>query len=366
MTDWGCFPGEYSMMQRRGGLKSAVSVGATLVLVGVANPAVPAAVVSSAKSTTAAAARAAAPVAWFVPPDPIFYHRSLKCTGTSPYMALFAPGAPWRQAAAHIRVLETNFLWVADGPRGDLAREFDYLKRHGIALGLGGGVLTCRGLTGKVEGFAGRRVLRQVPRIARRVRRAGETVRYIGMDEPVFYGSIYSGRLARHWTPAHVAANATKTLRALSSAFPGLKVVDIEPLGGPPRQVALEIRRYKSAIEAFRQDGMPVTSFRTDVSWWALPPGALAALCKMLRSEHVTFGVICDGSGHTDAAWVRSAEINMARVRAAVGNPDVVVFQSWMRHPAQFLPENAAYSFTHLIDWYFSTWQANHREEGHK
>ena len=102
--------------------------------------------------------------------------------------------------------------------------------------------------------------------------------------------------------------------------------------------------------------GVPLAFFHADVSW-STPsyPEKLAALHKLVASEHIAFGVIYNGNAEdlSDAAWLRSAESHMADVESAIGTPDQVIFQSWNSYPKKLLPESAPDAFTHLIDLYF-------------
>ncbi len=294
----------------------------------------------------------AEPILWFCPHAPRLLPKPTRMARLRrrEYRRLFAPGAAWQVAAAHINIFKIPGRWTLLGSPADLVRQFAFLKRRHIALALEFGVLNAPGRAGKVEGFVGASLLSA----ARRIQHYGGALEYLAMDEPIFFGSIYGGRFATHWRPRHVVANAAKYLGALRTVYPGVKIGDIEPLGGSPRGIKLEIQQYRQGVAAFRRAGIPLAFFHADVNWPCLPPGALLALRQMTHSEHVPFGVICDGQADAagNTAWLRAAERHLARAQAAAGTPDQIVFQSWNPYPLKLLPETAPNSFTHLIDAY--------------
>lgn len=300
-----------------------------------------------------AAVNAAEPAVWFCPLDPLL-RPEVGYGGSPQYMELFAPDAQWQKAASRVRIFKIYPQWIGAASDADLQRQFADLKRRGIALGLEYGVLTASGTCGKgVEGFGGGTLLKA----AERIERNGGTLSYVAMDEPIFFGCLYSGHNACHWTPEQVAAVARTNLMKLLAAYPRVKVGDIEVLGNTPLDLTLE--PYRRGIRAFREAGVPLAFFHADLNWKAAPPaqGSLAALRGVVDSEQVPFGVIYDGNGNDpdDAAWISAAQAHMEEAEAAVGAPDQVIFQSWHRCPKKLLPEEAPNSFAHLINAYFRT-----------
>jgi hypothetical protein len=290
---------------------------------------------------------------WFSALDPV-QRPEVGYGGSPQYMDLFSPNAPWQHAASHVRVFKVYGQWVDQASDVDLRRQFADLKQRGIALGLDAGAMTAPGPCGiGVEGYGGQSLVQ----MAKRIQQDGGTLSYLAMDELLYFGSIYDGKNACHWTPEQAVAAAVPNLKVLLAAFPDIKVGDIEPVGEPPLETTND--RYRRGIEAFQRAlGFPLVFFHADVSW-STPSFSekLVALHKMVESEHVPFGVIYDGNPNdfSDATWLQSAESHMAEVERAIGTPEHVIFQSWNRYPRKLLPESAPDAFTHLIDSYFHT-----------
>jgi hypothetical protein len=297
------------------------------------------------------AAGAASPAVWFVPLDPLL-RPEVGYGGSPEYMGLFTPDAPWKHAAQRVRVFKIYPQWIMGARDADLQQQFADLKRRGIALALEFGMMTTSGTCGRgVEGFGGE----FVAKAAHRIQMNGGTLDYLAMDEPLFFGTLYTGPNACRWTPAQAAASAAPNLEALRSIFPRVQIGDIEPIGAS--DMAGMADHYRQGMEAFRHAlGRPLAFFDADLDWNAISSlDGLKALQKLAAAEQVPFGVIYDGNPDdpSSAAWIHSAELHMAEAESAIEIPDQVIFQSWEREPKKLLPETASDSFTGLIDEYF-------------
>lgn len=296
--------------------------------------------------------RAAAPQIWFCPLDPIF-RPEVNYGGSPQYMSLFNPSAAWTQAASRVDVFKIYPQWIGSATDADLQVQFADLNRRGIALALEYGVLTASSQCGAgVEGFAGQS--QALLNAALRIQRNGGTLRYVGMDEPIYFSTLYNGANACQWTVDQMAANAAMSIRALLAQFPDVLIGDIEPF---PVSASNWLPQYQAGIEAFRNAfGFPPAFFDADVEWDA--PSYLADLDsvrKMLASEGVPFGIIYNGNANdtSDSQWIQSATQHMLAVELNLGSPDQVIFQSWHAFPQKLLPETDPDSFTSLIDTYF-------------
>jgi hypothetical protein len=293
----------------------------------------------------------AEPQVWFAALDPVL-RPEVGYGGSPQYMELFSPRAPWERAASHVGVIKVYGQWIDHASDADLQRQFADLKRRGIALALEFGAMSAERCGMGVEGYGGQGILEA----ARRIQRNGGVLSYLAMDEPLYFGSIYDGKNACHWTPEQAAASAVPNLKALRTLFPQVKIGDIEPVGEPTLEITSD--RYRRGIRAFHALGVPLAFFHADVSWWTPSyPEKLSALHKLVASEHIAFGVIYNGNAEdpSDAAWLQSAESHMADVERILGTPEQVIFQSWNSYPKKLLPESAPDAFTHLIDLYFRT-----------
>jgi uncharacterized protein (TIGR03437 family) len=291
---------------------------------------------------------ASAPEVWFCPLDPLI---RASYGGSPQYMSLFTPNAPWAQSASHVNVFKIYPQWIDEAADTDLQTQFASLNRAGIALALEYGVLTASTQCGAgVEGFGGEGLMNA----ALRIKRNGGILRYLAMDEPIYFSTLYTGANACHWTVDQMAANAASNLRMLIAQFPGLVIGDIEPV---PVPAANWISQYQAGIQAFRKAlGFPLGFFHADVLWDSPTYLTdLASLRGMLASEGVRFGVIYNGNGYdtSDAQWIQSATQHMFASELNVGSPDAATFQSWNAYPRKLLPESDPDSFTGLVNAYF-------------
>jgi hypothetical protein len=287
---------------------------------------------------------------WFSPLDPI-YRPEVGYGGSPEYMKLFGFDSPWKRASHHVHVFKIYPQWILHATDNELQIQFADLKRRGIELALEFGVLSESSLCGSgVEGFGGGGVLEA----ARRIRRNGGELRYLAMDEPCFFGTIFSGTNACRWSPDQMAENAARNIRALQAEFPDVIVGEIEPI---PACFPDWASRYKEGILAFgRALGFLPAFFHADVNWMSNTfRSDLPELHAMLLSLRIPLGVIYDGnmSDISDATWLRSASEHLDEVEFSGIVPQDVVFQSWDAFPRRLLPEEHSDSFTYFIDSYF-------------
>jgi len=291
---------------------------------------------------------ASAQEVWFCPLDPLV---RTGYGGSPQYMSLFATNAPWAQAKARVKVFKIYPKWIDEATDADLKTQIAALQNAGIALALEYGVLSSSAQCGSgVEGFGGEGLVNA----ARRIKQNGGTLRYLAMDEPIYFATMYTGANACHWTVDQMAASAAPNLKALMAQFPALAVGDIEPVSAASGNW---LAQYQAGIESFRKAmGSPIAFFHADVLWDAPTYLTdLAALRKMLASEGVRSGIIYNGgvSDNSDAQWVQSAARHMVASELSQGSPDMVIFQSWNGYPQKLLPETDSDSFTSLINTYF-------------
>jgi hypothetical protein len=290
----------------------------------------------------------AEPQVWFSPLDPLFRPEA-NYGGAQSYMQLFMPNSPWAKAAAHVSVFKIYPQWIARASDDDLEHQFADLRRRGIALALEYGVLATPKYCGRgIEGQGGQTLLAA----ARRIQKNGGILRYLAMDEPIYFSTMYSGHGACRWQPEQTAENVAANIRTLLQAFPLIQVGEIERLHGLE-----DVQQYKRGIESFRKVlNIAPAFFHADVVWdsadWQV---GLAALREMVKREGILFGVIYNGNRDdpTSDAWIRAAELHMMEAESGVGTPDQVVFQSWHSEPKKLLPEFESDSFTSLIGRYF-------------
>jgi len=288
------------------------------------------------------------PLIWFAPQPAVV-------GGSLDYMSLFTDTAPWAKAASHVQVFKLYGWKSVGGLTSDVELEqmISDLNRRGIAIALETGPLTRTAACGTgVEGFGGPE---EGVGFVLRIRAAGGVVRFVALDEPFFFGSLYSGPNACHWSEEEVARQVATYVQAIKTVFPDVVVGDIEPLPAGVHVDDLEkwVTIYRSVTGSY----LPFFHLDLDFSQpdW---PDAAKELETFARQRGIEFGIIYTGdhSDLSDGEWVAHAEERMVTYEAKTGGrPDHVIFQSWQDHPDHCLPETDPTTFTYLINRYFRT-----------
>jgi uncharacterized protein (TIGR03437 family) len=278
--------------------------------------------------------------------------------GQVDYIDLFTPTAPWTNAAAHVQV----FKFAASEFVGDLPGEltdtqwqqvFANLAQRGIALAVEFGPLPVTTCGAGVEGFSGGAALL----VAQKVQSLGGTLQYVAMDEPFYYGNIYTGQNACNWTAQQIAASAVQSIAQIRTVFPKVIVGDIEPVpAGTPNWLA----SYTAWLDAWRiAAGSPLAFFHCDVDWDAYSDwiAGVNSMRQALEVRDIPFGLIYNGLGMTsDASWMSAAESHFFDYELHGGAiPDQTVFQTWETYPTHVLPETDPGALTYLVDYYCRT-----------
>ena len=289
---------------------------------------------------------------WFTPipyathPDGLF--------GSTDYLSLFSPTAPWQQAASQVQVFK---LYGTDNfSDSDLSNLIANLKQRNIALALEWPVLSSSTCGDGIEGFGGS----PVP-VLQRIQSLGGVMSYLAMEQPYQWGSLYAGANSCQWTAAQVAVNALATVNQAKSVFPNLQVGDISAV--PPFQnlTSSWVPQYALWFDTWRSvSGSPLAFFHVDVDW-TVPnwQAAVAAVRPAVEQRGIAFGIVYNGflTNQSDSAWMSAAEDHFVDFEVTNGQapPAEVDFQSWNPNPTHVLPETDPTAFTYLIDRYTRT-----------
>ena len=310
------------------------------------------------------------PLVWFSPMPPLKVLDSRPFTGSDDFMQLFMPEAAWAQAAEQVHVFKLYGEWVEDVPwtvhasDAELEQVIQDLSRRGIALAVEMGPLDPTSNCGQgIEGFA---TIQAGVNIARRIRDAGGTLRYVAFDEPFAFASIYDGPNACQWSAENVAQEVLQFEQAIQAIFPQVIFGDTEPLWS----WAGEVEHLQGWIDAYQAvTGKPLGFLHLDLDFrradWAQDALALETYA---REHGVEFGMIYmgDPDASTDEAWLSQAgERVLAYETEGGGQPDHILFQSWHDHPDRVLPETEPYTWTWFISTYFGDRSSlGYRREG--
>jgi hypothetical protein len=316
-----------------------------------------AAVIGVILSGLPAASAARAQDIWFGPPRAV------------DFMDLFSPGAPWGRAAAHIKVFVLTGQYLSQAPQDEVNRIVADLNRRRIAIALSVGVMesgppashpACGG-QGLVEGY-GRPVLARLQ--SEKIKRAGGVIRYIAMDEPLWYGHYFSGRRGGqpgcHSSIPQIVDLMRAPLAVYAEAFPGVVVGDTEPtdIAEQPGWQA-DLTAFATAYRDL--GGRPLAFMQLDIPFSRrgeerFAVDFYAAVDRLKRRGLIDkIGVIYNGTPNdpSDEAWVADAKAHIHALEDKDGlHPDQALIWSWMDYPEHALPETAPGSLTGLVDGY--------------
>jgi hypothetical protein len=308
----------------------------------------------AATSLAILANSAAAQIVWFSPQNP---YPPAKISGASDFMDLFHINAPWEQASHHISVFKfsTQFLtWVADEQLVGIVQD---LAHRRIALGMESLAQSVAGQPACGENVEGYGHPQDAAKIAAKIQRVGGDLKFIAMDEPLYYGHFYNGPNACHSSIANVAERVGGVLSEYRRVFPNVVIGDIEPFPSLSSQPNWQ-DDYANWVRTFGQTvGSPLSVLHIDVGWNAEGhETAIEAAVSAGKANGLKLGVIYNGNDNaqSDLEWLAGAKAHIAFVEKTLSiQPEHVVFQSWVRYPTQTMPETSETAFTHLINSYF-------------
>jgi len=293
------------------------------------------------------------------------------------FMDMFTPEAPWKFAAAHTQVFKLYASFLGHTAQERVNAVVADLKRRNIAIALESGVMDvantppppCGGL-GIIEGYG---TPAQARRISEMIKAAGGTIKYLDMDEPLYFGHYSSKPHACHSPINVVLEQIAPTLNAYIQEFPDIIIGDIEPTRFPAyvnwrTDFSAWAKGFKIAMKR------PLTYIHLDIPWTddgrrvpgadrpSKEPGDALEFYGYMQELQLQgligkIGIIYDGTPNdkTDAAWVKDAQDHVLLLERQQGlRPDQDIFQSWMPQPSHALPESQPDTLTSLIDWYFS------------
>ena len=216
---------------------------------------------------------------WLSGNDPVAKPNS----GTD-FQALFSADARWSKAASKIHVFKVSTQLVMSGSDALLSRMFADLKRRNIGLAVEALILS-EGPNQCGRGFEGYSASRTMQVMAERIRKLGGDLRYVAMDEPLWYGHHYDKKNACQSSYEDLARDVAQKVVMLRAVFPDVKIGDIEPLGSSgdwTNEIIQWAQAYRAAV------GQPLSFVDADINWsgpaWHQQ---LTALAKGLRGTGV-------------------------------------------------------------------------------
>ncbi len=303
---------------------------------------------------------------WFAPPAAPASSRLFRAVDL---MDLFNPDAPWQEAASHIKVFALYASYLSGAPQEEVDTIVADLNRRHIPMALEVGVMNvgpkstnppCGGL-GQIEGYGTPNLARAV---SKKIKKAGGVIRYIAMDEPLWFGHYFKGRPGGqpgcHSSVDQILELIKEPLSAYAEEFPNLVVGDIEPTD------VAEQDHWKDDVSAWvsgfrNQTGRPLAFIHLDIPFDRSGEETSAVdfyrYAEHLKQQNllVAIGVIYDGtsSDMSDESWIQDAEKHIYLIEDKHGlHPDQAVIQSWQAYPEHVLPESSPGSLTGLVNFY--------------
>jgi hypothetical protein len=191
---------------------------------------------------------------------------------------------------------------------------------------------------------------------ADRLKNFGADLRYVLMDEPLYFGHQFigqPGKIPCRFPLEKLADEAARKMEPILRAFPSLVIGDVEPFGsGTPGNVwanTIADWHHKFATRTGRKIGL----FDADIIWdmQGAVENFVIAL-PILRSQTASIGVIYHGSPRArsnqewcEQAWQQAQNLEIERGISL----DRVAFDSWTDFPRSLLPETRAGTLTHLV-----------------
>jgi hypothetical protein len=271
------------------------------------------------------------------------------------YVQLFAPDAPWQQAASRLTVFKVStqlILFASD----DLIRAaFQTMQRRHIPVAVEIGMVPAGTDCGGGEGYANPGM---VDRVGAHLQRLGLRLDYMAMDEPVWmahersWGRSFKGLPDCQYTLDAVAQGVAQNVAAMRRYYPAVRVGEIEVVGTrlDPRRVFADYGTFARLFE--RYTGTPLAFFHADVVWQNDWQPLIAPLKRQVHALGLRFGVIIDGDldNDTDQAWV---DAGLQRLQMMAANPamtpDDVIVQSWQPLPSHILPDSSPGTTTYML-----------------
>ena len=275
--------------------------------------------------------------------------------GAADWNALFKPTPEWSAVASKIQIFSITAGYVVQASDQELkAVAADLTKRHvAIALGMQSVGIGPSDHCGHEEGYG---VPAFTERAAAKLHRLEIPLRYLSLDEPLWFGHYDSGVQGCRFDLPELARRVALNVHGYQQYFPDVTVGDIEPV-----PLVTTFPDWKQAFRSFAHElssatGRSLAFMQTDVDW-RLPSfhDALLDVATFAHKQGLEFGVIYKGDGGDDsgAAWVADAVSHFEGLETPQGVvPEQAIVETWDPHPTHVLPETSDATLSHVIAQY--------------
>ncbi|MBV8919849.1 hypothetical protein [Bradyrhizobium sp.] len=275
----------------------------------------------------------------------------------------YNPDAPWPEFMNHLHVvgiLTQALLKISDE---DLAKVVVRLKQKHVALGIEmlAQAYTLPGIDAPPhcgEGVEGHYAPFATAALAAKLKRAGATLDYIAMDEPLWFGHYYNGKLACHSSIENVAERVAANLREYQKVFPHVIIGDGEPFPSITDQPHWQ-DDYKEWLRFFQvKTGQPLAYTFVDINWGVTHwPASLQAMRDFAHQVHLPLGTIYNDAppraAMSNQDWLDDAVRNFTHIERTLRvSPDWLAFSSWEKYPGHALTDSYGVGEDYLVKQY--------------
>jgi hypothetical protein len=194
--------------------------------------------------------------------------------------------------------------------------------------------------------------------LAAKLKRAGGTLAYIAMDEPLFFGHYYNEKNACRSSIRNVVDRVAANLREYQKIFPDVVIGDIEPLPVITAQPNWQ-NEYREWLQTFKAIvGKPLSYTMIDINWghtnW---PESLPAFTNFAGGVQMPIGIIYNAAPPnktmTNQEWLNNAQQNFTHIERTLGvAPRWAMFASWVRFPGRFITVEDGLGLDYLVKQY--------------
>jgi hypothetical protein len=263
----------------------------------------------------------------------------------------------WPDALTKVAVMGVLTQALVKIPDPELIQFAARLKEKNIGLGVEmlAQAYTPPGCGGGVEGYF---PSDQTAALAAKVRHANGTVRYVAMDEPVWFGHYYNGPQACHSSIENVAERVAANLREYLKLFPDLVIGDIEPIPSMSSQPnwQTDYTAWRMAVQ--KATGKPIAYLFVDIDWtrtnWEQ---GLKAVVQYAQNTHLPLGIIYNASppaaSNDNQAWLNEARQNSVHIERDLHiRPQWAMFTSWTKFPGHAVTDENGLGEDYLVKEY--------------